>query len=324
MKNDLLSALMRSMQISASLLLSERYWAPWRVALPDSVGLSELFDLDPRVRVMAFHLVLDGAIEIETGADRTERVDAGNVAIFFRGGAHAIGFGSPATTTSLTSAMGGEHPGAPRDAATPASSHCVCGAFTMQFCELNPLFNALPDLAVLSLDSPDNGGWLRAVAKPLIEEIEHPHDGSAFVIDRLLELFCVAAIREYMAGCGPGHQNWFGAMHDDVVLKTLRTMHASPAQPWTVDALASKANISRSRLSERFSRALGEPPMQYLAKWRMNEAIRLLANTRHSVQRVANEVGYDSLAAFSRAFKHHVGVSPATFRAERTIARNAS
>lgn len=325
---DVVSLLLRSMQVSASLLLSEQYRVPWSVDVPATEELAAALGFPTGTHVIAFHLVRSGSLSMQSGED-IRTVNAGEVVILFQGDAHRVWSGEGASRTTLSMLLSGVHPDAQQrrgqdDAGQVQSSSqsesaapttLVCGAFAMRHTRLNPLFDALPKTAVLAIHEEGAKGWLGSIAQQLVTELEDPTPGSAFVVERLLELFCAASVREYMDGLGSEHScSWFGALHDDAVLKALHAIHRDPAFAWSIAALASEASLSRSRLSERFTVAVGEPPMQYLAKWRMNTASRLLRETRHSVQRIANDVGYESLAAFSRAFKQHLGVPPATFR----------
>ncbi|MCH9670821.1 MAG: AraC family transcriptional regulator [Gammaproteobacteria bacterium] len=316
-QNDLLSHLLRSMQVSASLLLADTYYAPWSVKLPSSDELVALFDQAPGTHVVAFHMVQEGDFHIALADGTERRVGAGQAAILFGGGAHRMWSGKGGETVPLSAVLSGRKPGVSSQGnvsgSPPDHTRLVCGAFSMRHTRLNPLFDALPALAILSVGS---GGWLASVGEQLGRELHASSPGSEFVVERLLELFCAEAVRDYMVSTDVGaHRGWFRALKDEAVLKALRAMHSNPALPWTVESLAREAQISRSRLSERFALSMGESLMQYLSKWRMSDATRMLIDTRHSVQRVANEVGYESSAAFSRAFKQQLGVSPAKFRA---------
>jgi AraC-like DNA-binding protein len=134
------------------------------------------------------------------------------------------------------------------------------------------------------------------------------------VLLRLSELMFVEVVRRHLAALPRPEAGWLAALGDPEVGRALALLHARPGEPWTLDSLGREAGLSRSTLAQRFTDMVGEPPMRYLARWRMQLAARRLADGGAKVQAVALEVGYDSEAAFSRAFKKIVGTSPAGWR----------
>jgi len=134
------------------------------------------------------------------------------------------------------------------------------------------------------------------------------------VLSRLSELLFVEVIRAYTAGLGPDQVGWFAGLRDPVVGAALQKLHEHPAQSWTLVRLAKEAGASRTILAERFSRLMGMPPMQYLARWRVQMAANLLRTTSLGLAEIAERVGYGSEPALSRAFKRSLAVAPATYR----------
>jgi AraC-like DNA-binding protein len=124
----------------------------------------------------------------------------------------------------------------------------------------------------------------------------------------------VEAIRRYISTLPDDQHSWLAGVRDPIVGRALALLHASPAQPWTMDDLAREAATSRSVLGERFTAMVAEPPMQYLTRWRLALAAKSLGNEREQVARIAKRVGYDSEAAFNRAFKREFGMPPAAWR----------
>jgi AraC-like DNA-binding protein len=144
-------------------------------------------------------------------------------------------------------------------------------------------------------------------------ESRRSRPGGENVLERLSELMFVETIRQYLAKLPPSDTGWLAGLRDPVIGHALSALHGDPAAPWTVERLAHEVAVSRSVLAERFTAMVGQPPMQYLALWRMQLASQLLVEGRHLAE-VAASVGYESEASFSRAFKKLVGQSPGTWR----------
>jgi AraC-like DNA-binding protein len=139
-----------------------------------------------------------------------------------------------------------------------------------------------------------------------------------------LEMLCAEAIRSHLEAVPAEAAGWFSGVKDTIVGRAIALIHAQPGADWSVNRLAQGVAMSPSRFAARFTTALGDSPMAYVTKWRMNVAGRRLAGTQQGMARIAAEVGYDSLAAFHRAFKKHVGVPPATWRAQQRSQRDVS
>jgi AraC-like DNA-binding protein len=178
----------------------------------------------------------------------------------------------------------------------------------------NPLLMALPRVIHLSARGPHAAsGWLGTLVNIAVSESGAKRPGGENILSRLSELMFVEMVRHYLETLPPAQTGWLSGLHDAVVGKALGAMHAQPAAEWTVEALAREAGVSRSVFAERFTAMVGQPPMQYLALWRAQLAARLLSEGG-PVSSVAAAVGYESEAAFSRAFKKLVGRSPAAWR----------
>lgn len=312
---DVLSTLLNAMRVSASLLLSERYPEPWSIDVPSSQTLARAFNFSRDTHVVAFHLVREGTLHIRTQPAAPSAGDvvvrAGEAVILFDGAEHRLYCGDGAQRLTLDDILAGKRPGRTGDS-NASSTSLVCGAFALRHTRLNPLFDTLPALAVLSLQGGND--WLTSAAARLFAELESPSPGSDFVVKRLLELMCAASVRESIASSELNPTSLYLALDDAVVSKVLALIHRDPGLAWSVVSLARHVNLSRSRLSERFTSVVGEPLMQYLSKWRMNLATRLLCESRAPVQQIALDAGYESAAAFSRAFKQQLGTSPAQYR----------
>ncbi len=316
--NDVLSDTLRSMRISGSLLLREEYALPWGVAIPPADQVAALLGVDTGVRVVAFHLVERGYCAIQFDGAEEAVIDAGEMALCFAGAAHRISQGAnPPVVPMETILSGGGNVFRPSTAGGAQGASLLCGVFLWRDTFLNPLFAALPPLLRVSVSRP--GGWhnLSAVAPLMAQEIDRKSFGGGYVVERLLEVLCAEAIRAHLEATPPDVGGWFSGLKDPIVGRAIALIHAQPGADWSVNRLAQGVAMSPSRFAARFTNALGDSPMAYVAKWRMNVAGRLLTNPQKSVAQIAAEVGYDSLAAFHRAFKKHVGVPPAAWRAQR-------
>ncbi|MEQ1508020.1 MAG: helix-turn-helix transcriptional regulator, partial [Myxococcota bacterium] len=154
------------------------------------------------------------------------------------------------------------------------------------------------------------------VARTLQRELRAGGNGSTFIVDRALETLCASLLRRHLAHTPDHAAGWFGALNDPRLSRALERVHREPGAAWTVEALARVAGVSRSRFAARFAAVVGEAPMAYVTRWRIGVATRLLRRTARSVAEVATAVGYDSVPAFARVFRRHVGTSPAAYRAQ--------
>jgi AraC-like DNA-binding protein len=190
----------------------------------------------------------------------------------------------------------------------------VCGFLGCDERPYNPLLSSLPPVIHLSAAGPGaTTGWLTTLLNIAVAESGSARAGGENVLSRLSELMFVEAIRRYLDGLPPDRLGWLAGVRDPIVGQTLAAIHSQPREAWTVERLARFAGLSRSVFAERFAAMVGQPPMQYLTLWRMQLASRLLRDGG-AVATVADAVGYESEAAFSRAFKKVVGRSPGTWR----------
>jgi AraC family transcriptional regulator, alkane utilization regulator len=209
----------------------------------------------------------------------------------------------------------------------------VCG-FLHCDQRFNPLIGALPTmLCVCGRDSAgqgepsevetakrpgvvlvDAGGWLASTLRHTIEEADGMYPGSSAMLARLTELLYVEVLRRYMQRLPSGHTSWLAGVKDPEVGRALRLLHARPERQWTVEDLAREVGASRSGLAQRFTELAGEAPMRYLTGWRIQLAKHLILQAGLPIAEVADRVGYESEAAFNRAFKRHVGEPPVAWR----------
>jgi AraC-like DNA-binding protein len=196
---------------------------------------------------------------------------------------------------------------------TSCSAQIVCGYLGCDARPFNPLLAALPRV----LHASGTAGTLGTLFGFALAEARDATVGSESVLSLLSELMFVEVVRNYVRALPPERTGWLAALRDPVVAAALTAIHASPGRAWSVASLGHEVGASRSVLAERFTRLVGEPPMQYVARWRMQAAAHQLLSTTDTVAAVAERVGYESEAAFTRAFKKIVGTTPTTWRRRR-------
>jgi AraC-like DNA-binding protein len=171
---------------------------------------------------------------------------------------------------------------------------------------------ATDEVAILKSDD-----WLAMTLAYVVAEAGTEGPGNAAALSRLVELLLLEILRRHVRGLDPGRSSWLAGVRDPIVGPALRMLHDHPERRWTVAELGREVGASRSVLAHRFVRLVGQPPMRYQALWRIQTAKRLLVEAGLSIPEVASRVGYDSEAAFNRAFRRHVGLPPGSWRAAR-------
>lgn len=200
----------------------------------------------------------------------------------------------------------------------------VCGFLGCDARPFNPLIASMPRVVHIPGLAAHGNSWIQGFLRSAVEESNRKRPGGEAVLERMSEMLFVEALRRYVDTLPPEQTGWLAGIRDAAVGRALALMHANPAEAWTIERLAEEAALSRSVLHERFLHYLGQPPMQYLAQWRMQLAAASLRDTDAKVIEVAFEVGYENEAAFSRAFRRAVGESPGAWRrARRTVGRTA-
>jgi len=188
----------------------------------------------------------------------------------------------------------------------------VCGFLGCDVRPFNPLIATLPRL--LHLKTSEYHSWTAEFMRQAVAESQNKRPGGEAMLERMSEMMFVDAVRRYIELLPEESRGWLAGLRDRFVGRALALMHDAPATQWTVDELGRRVGLSRSALHERFAEMIGQPPMQYLTNWRMQVAATLLRDTNATVASVAQDVGYDSEAAFARAFKRLAGKPPGAWR----------
>lgn len=279
-----------------------------------SVASTPAREIAPRIlpeseHLIAYHVVSEG--ECWGGVDGGERLRlrAGDVIVFPHGDAHTMA-SAPVCAPGVEeqSASPARYPATVTIGRGPAATRLVCGFLGCDARPFNPLIAALP--RVVHMPSAGSGGWLATFPEQAVLESRNGAVGAETMLTRMAELMFIEVLRRYIDALGEEQVGWFAALRDPVVGKALRILHERPAEAWTLPELAREAAASRTVLAERFAQMVGVPPMQYLAKWRLQLAAELLARGSVKVAAVGMQVGYESESAFSRAFKRETGVAP--------------
>lgn len=312
---DALSDVLHVIRLSGGIFLEAEFTAPWCVSGKVSPEDCKPFLATPR-HVIAFHFVTSGCLQLRAEDSGVFTVRAGEVVLLPHNELHLFG-----SELNLSPVPVREIVQPPPDARLPRIVHGGGGEATRLVCgylgcetPFSPLIAALPKMLKLDVRSMDSGAWIESSFRFAASEIGAGRVGSTAVVAKLSELLFVKAVSHYVEGLPSERRGWLAGLHDPHVGRGLALLHARPNDEWTSESLAREVGLSRSAFAERFSSLVGQPPMQYLALWRMHLAAQRLREGRGSVAQIGFEIGYDSEAAFSRAFKRQFGTAPATWR----------
>ena len=312
---DPLSDLLRVVRLDGAFFYAVEAVAPWSV---DTLAAKEL---TPRImptaeHLISYHIVTEGRCFGGLVGEEQVELNEGDIIVFPQGDAHVMssaqGLRSGPNVHSVVTARYLE-PVILGNGGAPATTF-VCGFLGCDRRPFNPLLASLPRLMHMRGMS---SAWLSSFTRQVTEESQLRRAGADSVLTRLAELMFIEVMRRYLEEQQSGQTGWLAGLRDDVVGRVLGLLHSKPAYPWTLDELARQASSSRTNVAKRFTDLVGQPPMQYLAQWRMQVAANLLAQSGSKVASIASQVGYDSEAAFSRAFKKATGVAPGAWREAR-------
>jgi AraC-like DNA-binding protein len=328
MSQDILSDVLRSVRLRGALFYYVTGTGRWAAEAPPSqtIGAAVMPEAE---HVFEYHAVVSGQCWAALIGESPARLSSGDVVMFPHGDPHVVssapGMRADPDLSWYYAAKVDQLPfsvayeGIIAPGAEPpepgADATLVCGFLGCDVRPFNPLIAALPRM--LHLRPQAGGGWITQFMQHAVAESAVKRPGGEAMLARMSEMMFVDAVRRFVDGLPPDSTGWFAGLLDRPVGRALALMHERPAHAWTIDDLGREAGLSRSALHERFVKLIGQPPMHYLTNWRMQIASALLRNTNAPVAAVALDVGYDSEAAFARAFKRLVGVPPATWRRDK-------
>jgi AraC-like DNA-binding protein len=320
--SDALSDVLHAVRLSGALLFLIDASSPWTAEAPAGRALAPV--ILPRAQhVISYHLITAGGCWCALPGAPPVRVEAGDVIVIPHGDPYALTTApQPFAASPLESllpffvqmARGTLPRGLAEGGGGPDRVQVACGFLGCDALPFNPILAALPRLIHTRALTATPDDRLSGLLEFALAESREPRAGSDCVLLRISELMFVEVVRRYLAALPAEQTGWLAGLRDPIVGRALARLHRDPAQSWTLARLAHEVAVSRSALAARFAHFVGEPPMHYLTRWRMQLAARMLADGDAKVSAVALAIGYDSEAAFSRAFKKAVGAPPATWR----------
>jgi len=331
---DILSDVLRVLRLSGAVFFTAEFSSPWALESPNPELLASIVLPNAECMVL-FHILTEGQCFVLCKTCPSVKLETGDVIIFPHGETHTMCSDPGTKATPIHAVFRQSSPDA-----TPQVTFGGGGRKTRFICgylncdqRFNPLVSALPTMLVVrssndyqAVEAIDHQGtrpaqvpqgsgtWLSTTLKYTTNEAKAARPGNAAMLGRLTELMFVEILRQYMQQLPADQGGWLVGLNDVHVGKALRLMHANPARDWTVSQLARESAISRSALAERFTQLIGESPMRYLAGWRVQLAKQMLRDGACSIAGIAARVGYESEAAFNRAFKRGAGSPPAAWR----------
>jgi AraC-like DNA-binding protein len=324
MSQDILSDVLRSVRLRGAIFYVVSGSRRWAAEAPPSREIAAAVMPDSE-HVMEYHVVTEGSCWGAIVGEPPVRLGAGDVILLPQGDPHVV-----SSAPEVGNEVFRKTPPAVRPERLPFSLHLdatevrearpdvpcdtrlVCGFLGCDLRPFNPLIATLPRL--MHLKAAENQGWIADFMRHAAAESRDKRPGGEAMLERMSEMMFVDAVRRYVEGLPEESAGWLAGLRDRFVGRALALMHEAPAQAWTVDELGRGVGLSRSALHERFQAMIGQAPMQYLASWRMQLASGLLRGSNATVASIAQEVGYDSEAAFAKAFKRLVGTTPGAWR----------
>ncbi|HEY6572180.1 MAG TPA: AraC family transcriptional regulator [Candidatus Eisenbacteria bacterium] len=329
MSGDTLSDLLRAVRLRGAIFYYIEGAAPWIAETPPACDI--IPGIMPGVEHMIeFHGIVKGSCWAAIAGETPIRLHEGDVVLFPQGDAHVMssapGMRAPQADKEFffaprppqlpysLSMQGAEITTAKLDGGGRERATVVCGFLGLDARPFNPLLAALPRVIQIPGSTLGPDSWVTGFMRSVVAESNQRRPGGEAVLERMSEMLFVEVLRRHIDSLPADQTGWLAGMRDPAVGRALSLLHEKPSDPWTLERLSEEAGLSRSSLHERFVHFIGQPPMQYLTQWRMQVASGLLRDTNAKVVEVALDVGYESEAAFSRAFKRVVGVAPGAWR----------
>ena len=321
---DALSDLLQAVKLNGALFLEGRLTAPWCVEVDFSTGAAIM--LREHKPVLFFHIVAEGRCRMRlTGGGDALELSTGDLVLIPRGDTHLLGSDlqlAPVNSRVVVrrSETGGmfsiDHGGGGDEA------RILCGYMSCDKTLCRMLLDALPRVVHASLGNGASADWLMSLVRRGARENAAPSPGSGTLRAKLAELLFVEAMGRYIESLPEHETGWLAGLRDRYVGRALSLMHGEPAREWTADDLAERVGLSSSALRQRFTDLLGQPPMQYLTRWRLTLAASRLRSSDRAIAQIAEEAGYESESAFNRAFKREFEMPPAAWRRQSAATPN--
>jgi AraC-like DNA-binding protein len=316
---DVLSDVLKAVRLTGAIFFERHLHAPWVGESPASAAIASMV-MPGAGHVISFHALLSGSCwaGLAGSSDSSRRFSAGDIVIYPMGDANVL-----SSAPGMRGLPDLQEYVRPKDRPLPIVTrldnegtdycHLVCGYFGCDARPFNPLLEALPRM-MLSQMSASAQSWLSNMLRVAAEEAGRGGSGSESLLARLAELMFVEVVRQHITHLSDDSKGWLSGLKQRHVGHALRLIHGQPEKPWTLVELAREVGLSRSIFADRFAQCVGVSPMHYLGRWRMQLAIRHLSIPGVSVAQAGSIVGYESEAAFNRAFKKYVGITPGSWR----------
>jgi AraC-like DNA-binding protein len=332
MSGDTLSDLLRAVRFRGALFYYVDGTSPWVAEAPPACEIIPAI-LPGAEHMIEFHGIVKGSCWAAIVGESPVLLHEGDVILFPQGDAHVMssapGLRAPSADTSFyfsprppqlpyaLSLKDAEITTARLDGGGSDRATIVCGFLGLDATPFNPLLAALPRVLHVPGRTLGADSWVNTFLQAVVAESNQRRPGGEAVLERMSEMLFVEVLRRHVDSLPPEQTGWLAGMRDPAVGRALALLHERPSEPWTLEQLSEEAGLSRSSLHERFVHFIGQPPMHYLARWRMQVAAGRLRDTDAKLLEIALDVGYESEAAFSRAFKREVGMAPGAWRRER-------
>jgi len=331
---DALSSVLRAVRLRGALFYYIEGASPWVAEAPPAADIIPAI-LPGAGHMIEFHGIVEGSCWAAVVGQSPLRLEAGDVILFPQGDAHVMssapGMRAPSVDRGFffsprppqlpyaLSLRDSQVSTARLDGGGRERATIVCGFLGLDAKPFNPLLAALPRVLLVPGHALGADSWVTMFLRVVVAESNQRRQGGEAVLERMSEMLFVEVLRRHVDSLPAEQTGWLAGMRDQGIGRALALLHERPARPWTLETLSAEAGLSRSSLHERFVHFIGQPPMQYLTRWRMQLASGLLRDTGKKLVEVALEVGYESEAAFCRAFKREVGVSPGTWRRDTRV-----
>jgi AraC-like DNA-binding protein len=313
---DAFSEVLNGVRLKGAMFFIAEFSAPWLLSTPHCRVLAPT--LAPGApHMLLYHFVLEGSARVSLEGERDVDLSPGDVVLFPRGDPHRFSDGSASNqidAAALLRKVAIRDLSPMRAGGGGKTTKFVCGYLTCDPLLCGPILESLPPMLTVNIRNGRSGQWLEQSILHLVEEAASNRAGSDVMLAKLSEVLFVETMRRHVAGLPDKTTGWLAGARDPVVGKSLALLHSRPSHSWTVAELAVDVGLSRSALVERFTRYLSVPPIAYLTGWRLRLAAEALTSTPQGVADIAADVGYESEAAFNRAFRRAFQVPPARYR----------
>jgi AraC-like DNA-binding protein len=320
---DALSEILRVIRLDSAIYFNAKFSEPWCLVSPESCRLAPML-AHGAGHVIIFHFLSEGRAYAEVQDGERVALTAGDIVTFPHGHGHVLGGGRRVTPIDAAATLPGVlergleliHFGGGGE-----PSRFICGYLACDPQLSQAFLGGLPPLIRVNIRDDPSGQWLENSLRYSVTQAANREAGADAMLTKLSEAVFAETLRRYVRQLPEGQTGWLAGARDPELGKALTLLHQRHMHPWTVAELARETGLSRTVLSERFRHFLGEPPMAYLTRWRLRLGARALTTTSRGVAQIASEVGYESEAAFNRAFKREYRLPPARYRKEKASER---